>query len=66
MSKDDYLAFCADTNTEPEKPFKGVFNVRLTPEKHKQAAMGAAYEGISLNRFVSEAVDEKLDRRVLR
>ena len=62
---DDYLAFCEDTETEPEKPFKGVFNVRLTPEKHKLAAIGAANEGVTLNQFVCEAVDAKLDTMLL-
>lgn len=57
---DDYLAFCEDTGTEPEKPFKGVFNVRLSPVKHRQLAMASANQGISLNQFVAKAIDEKL------
>ena len=58
---EDYLNFCKDTHTEPEKPYKGVFNVRLTPEKHKLAAMEAAVEGITLNQFIARAVDAKLN-----
>ena len=59
---DDYLAFCEDTGAAPEKPFKGVFNVRLTPAKHRQAAIEAANEGVTLNQFICMAVDEKLAR----
>lgn len=57
---DDYLAFCNDNGVEPEKPFKGVFNVRLTPAKHKACAIASANQGISLNQFVATAIDEKL------
>jgi len=62
---DDYLEFCKETRTEPSKPYKGVFNVRLTPEKHRMAAMEAINEGITLNQFVCQAVDEKLKNTFL-
>lgn len=32
---DDYLAFCADIGQEPNKEYKGSFNIRITPELHK-------------------------------
>lgn len=57
---DDYLAFCEDTSTVPEKPYKGVFNVRLSPELHKKSAMTAASEHISLNQLVARAVEKYL------
>ena len=57
---DDYLAFCEDTGTQPDKPYKGVFNVRLSPELHRLAAMEAANEGITLNQFVAVAVEKSL------
>ena len=28
---DDYLEFCKETGKQPEKPFKGSFNLRLDP-----------------------------------
>ena len=59
---DDYLAFCEDIGQEPEKPFKGVFNIRLTPKLHKKAAIEAAREGITLNQFVVRSVESQLDR----
>ena len=57
---DDYLAFCEDLGKDPEKPFKGVLNVRLTPKRHRLAAMQAANEGVSLNQFIVSAVDQRL------
>ena len=31
-SVEDYLAFCAEREEEPDKPFSGRFTVRLSPE----------------------------------
>lgn len=56
-SVDDYIAFCEKMGKEPEKPFKGTFNVRISPELHKAAALKAAGEHISLNQLVSAAVE---------
>ncbi|MEW6112478.1 MAG: toxin-antitoxin system HicB family antitoxin [Thermodesulfobacteriota bacterium] len=41
-------------------PFKGTFNVRVSPEIHRKAAMLAG--GRSLNAFVAEALAEKIER----
>ena len=35
---DDYLEFCTELGVEPNKEFKGSFNVRITPELHRKAA----------------------------
>lgn len=53
---DDYLATCAELGREPQKPFHGVFNVRVTPELHRSAALKAACERVSLNEIVSRAI----------
>lgn len=60
---DDYLSACAQQGKTPEKEYKGSFNVRITPEKHRAAAQTADELGISLNQFVSDAIQEKLSRR---
>ena len=62
-SVDDYLATCADSGKDPDKSFKGTFNVRMTPELHKAAAVSAAVQNIKLNEFVSQAVAEKVEGR---
>lgn len=61
-SVDDYLAFCAEQGKEPNKPLKGVFNVRISPELHRAAVI--AMGDTSLNAFVGEAIKEKLERSV--
>ncbi len=57
---DDYLALCEDEGKEPEKAYRGSFNVRISPELHREAAIFAARHQISLNSFVENAVRDEL------
>lgn len=57
---DDYLALCEGENITPEHPYKGSFNVRISPETHRSAAIYAINHGISLNHFVEECISQKL------
>ncbi len=54
---DDYLQLCQERGIEPEKPFKGSFNVRVRPEVHRGLAIAAAKRGESLNKYVSEILE---------
>ncbi|UPS91068.1 MULTISPECIES: type II toxin-antitoxin system HicB family antitoxin [unclassified Bizionia] len=56
-SLDDYLETCKALNKTPDKTFKGSFNVRVSMELHKKAAMIANQKSISLNDFVKKAID---------
>ncbi len=56
LAVDDYLAFCGDTGQEPDKPYRGVFQVRISPELHRRTAMAADKKGETLNAFVAEAI----------
>jgi Uncharacterized protein encoded in hypervariable junctions of pilus gene clusters len=58
---DDYLAVCEDLGKEPDRPFSGNFNVRVSPEIHREAVIAAAKEGANLNSFVACAIEEKID-----
>jgi predicted HicB family RNase H-like nuclease len=51
-SVDDYIAFCKERGEEPEKPFSGIFSVRMTPEQHRQVALEARRRGMSINAYV--------------
>lgn len=57
---DDYLALCEGENTEPEKAYKGNFNVRVSPKLHKQAVICAASHQMTLNSFVGGAMRQAL------
>lgn len=54
---DDYLDTCAQLGKEPEKVYKGSFNVRIPSELHRLAAIQAAVKDMSLNDFVRYAID---------
>lgn len=57
---DAYLELCEVEGKEPEKAYKGSFNVRVSPELHKQAVIRAASQQISLNSFVENAMRNAL------
>jgi predicted HicB family RNase H-like nuclease len=59
---DDYLADCAEQGRDPEKPFSGKFIVRVKPEVHRQAAILAAREQVSLNVWLARAVEDKIQK----
>ncbi|MFW8566753.1 type II toxin-antitoxin system HicB family antitoxin [Orrella sp. 11846] len=53
---DDYLTRCLATGRTPERPFRGQFNVRVTPDLHKLAALRAEQDQTSLNSVVVNAL----------
>ena len=57
---DDYLDVCALLGKEPEKVYKGSFNVRIAPVLHKHLAVYAAANGKTLNSTVEEAISRFL------
>lgn len=57
---DNYLSYCSEIGKKPDKEFRGVFNVRISPESHRQAAIEAAKEGVTMNQFVASAINDKL------
>jgi predicted HicB family RNase H-like nuclease len=57
---DDYLALCRETGMEPERAYKGSFNVRVSPELHRQAVIYAAEHRITLNKFIERAMENTL------
>ena len=54
-SVDDYISWCGEENIEPEKPYSGKFNLRLSPELHKEVAITSKKLKISINSFVEKA-----------
>lgn len=60
---DDYLAFCARTGREPNKPFNGVFQVRLAPPLHRELACAAIEESKTLNALVEFALQSYIAGR---
>ncbi len=63
-SVDFYLAWCAERNKQPEKPFSGKLMVRTSPDIHSKAVLAAARTGLSLNKFIEKAIENET-RQVL-
>jgi predicted HicB family RNase H-like nuclease len=62
---DDYLQTCEVLGKEPDKTYKGSFNVRISSELHREAARYAISNGMSLNDFVRYALDYTVTRRLV-
>jgi len=59
-SIDDYLNWCTEEGMEPEKPYSGKFNLRLSPELHKELAITAKKMKTSINSLVEKAISDEL------
>jgi predicted HicB family RNase H-like nuclease len=60
---EDYLAMCEQAGKDPDKTYKGTFNVRISSDLHKEAAVFAAINNVSLNDFVKTAIHYALLHR---
>jgi predicted HicB family RNase H-like nuclease len=59
-SIEDYLKWCKEEGEEPEKPYSGKFNLRLSPELHRKIAMEAKKLKLSINSFVEKAITDEI------
>jgi predicted HicB family RNase H-like nuclease len=57
---DEYLETCKVLGREPQKVYKGVFNVRIEPYLHKKVYKEALKAGISLNSFVKQVLAKEV------
>jgi predicted HicB family RNase H-like nuclease len=60
---DDYIETCKELGKEPEKIFKGSFNVRVPSSIHKDAVLTATQYNISLNDFVKVALTYAINHK---
>jgi len=56
----DYEKICAKAGKEPQKSYRGTFNVRIAPELHQAAARASLRQGMTLNRFVQKAIEKSV------
>ena len=57
---DDYIKTCKELNIEPQKPYRGTFNVRIGRDLHRAAAIAAKQKGINLNELVKRAIEREV------
>ena len=55
---DEYIKDCEERGVQPEQPYKGTFNIRISPELHRSIAVYAIEHGKSLNAAVEEAIEK--------
>jgi predicted HicB family RNase H-like nuclease len=55
-SVEDYLELCSEAGRDPERPYRGSFLVRTTPELHRAAAIRAEASGMSLNAWMESTI----------
>ena len=58
---DEYLETCRHIGKEPEKAYRGTFNVRIGPALHRQLALYSASNGKTLNSSVEEAIRKYIE-----
>ena len=59
QSIDNYLETCREFGKSPEKEYKGQFNIRIPSALHRSAALCAHERNISLNEFVTQAIQDE-------
>lgn len=57
---DDYIDYCQRLGKQPQKPCSGTFNVRISPELHRKCMIRASQQGVSLNKFIGNALEQAM------
>ncbi|AHG75068.1 type II toxin-antitoxin system HicB family antitoxin [Mannheimia varigena] len=55
-----FFEMCEEKGIEPFKQYSGKFNIRLSPELHKAAALAATAENLSLNEWISRTLEKSV------
>ncbi len=66
LAVDDYLVLCEKIGKEPNKPYKGSFNVRMGEKIHRRASAIARKHGQTLNYFVTNATKKAIEENEAR
>lgn len=60
---DDYIKMCKHFGKSPEKEYSGSFNVRVGSELHKKLDIASQEQGISINQFIIDALNETFSQK---
>jgi predicted HicB family RNase H-like nuclease len=58
---DDYLVYCQERGIKPKKSYSGTLNIRISPEIHCRIAMYAESHGTTINGFIRDSIERKLE-----
>ncbi|WP_370088212.1 type II toxin-antitoxin system HicB family antitoxin [Ekhidna sp.] len=59
---EDYLSLCKEIGKSPEKPFKGLFQVRVTPSLHRKIAVNAKRKGVTQNTYINKILKDSVEQ----
>ena len=58
---DEYIASCEETGQEPQRPYKGSFNIRVGRERHMKLGAEAFSMNMSINSLLNRIIDEHFE-----
>ena len=58
---DMYLDYCQRKGIKPHKSYNGVLNIRIPSETHSRIAMYAENHGTSINSFIRDSIEKRLE-----
>ena len=56
-----YLEGCKELGIKPRKGYNGVLNIRIPAEIHGKIAMISEHSGISINAFIRDSIERRLE-----
>jgi predicted HicB family RNase H-like nuclease len=58
---EDYLDFCQRKGVKPQETYNGVLNIRIPAETHSRIAVYADNHGTSINSFIRDSIERRLE-----
>lgn len=58
VSLEEFLAVCEEQGISPVKEYSGRFNLRISPELHREIAIATASQNKSINQWVNDVLEE--------
>jgi predicted HicB family RNase H-like nuclease len=58
---ESYLEGCKEIGIKPRKGYNGLLNIRIPSEIHTQIALYAENHGTSINSFIRDSIEKKLE-----
>jgi predicted HicB family RNase H-like nuclease len=62
---ESYLDGCKELGIKPRKGYNGVLNIRIPAEIHGKVAMISERSGISINAFICDSIERRLESAIL-
>jgi predicted HicB family RNase H-like nuclease len=60
----NYLDRCQRKGIQPDKPYSGSLNIRIPSDIHNQIAMIAEKNGKSINAYICESLERRLESAI--